>query len=170
MGKDIDVHKLSEQHKFDDKSLDDAFIEEYIGMVKSIAGKMMHAKMIPFGVEFDEEQTISIMAGGWAFSLLLLLLLNILRKRRKAGGINATVEDSSLNDSDESSKSNKKSKEKEVEARKLESNECRMTPDNKVTCPFCDARLGVPRGSEPPFKFTCPQCDKKIRVVENQKF
>ena len=125
---------------------------------------------LPFGVEFDEDQTISIMAGGWAFSLLLLLLMNILRKRRKSGAINATVEDSSLNDFDQSSKPNKKSKEKEVDARKLESNECRMTPDNKVICPFCEAKLGVPRGSEPPFKFTCPQCDKKIRVVENQKF
>jgi hypothetical protein len=125
---------------------------------------------LPFGVEFDEDQTKSIMAGGWAFSLLLLLLMNILRKRRKSGAINATVEDSSLNDFDQSSKPNKKSKEKEVDARKLESNECRMTPDNKVICPFCEAKLGVPRGSEPPFKFTCPQCDKKIRVVENQKF
>ena len=85
---------------------------------------------LPFGVEFDEDQTISIMAGGWAFSLLLLLLMNLLRKRRKAGAVNATVEDSSLSDSDESSKPNKKSKEKEVEARKLESIECRMTPDN----------------------------------------
>ena len=60
--------------------------------------------------------------------------------------------------------------EKQVVAHQLKSNECRMTPDNKVTCPFCAAKLGVPRGSEPPFKFTCPQCDKKIRVVENQKF
>ena len=125
---------------------------------------------LPFGVEFDEEQTISIMAGGWIFSLLLLLLMNTLRKRRKAGAINATVEASSLDDSEESSKPNKKTKDKEVEARQLNSNECRMTPDNKVTCPFCAAKLGVPRGSEPPFKFTCPQCDKKIRVVENQKF
>jgi hypothetical protein len=125
---------------------------------------------LPFGVEFDEEQTISIMAGGWIFSLLLLLLMNTLRKRRKAGAINATVEDSSLGDSQESSKPNKKAKDKEVEAHKLNSNECRMTPDNKVNCPFCEAKLGVPRGSEPPFKFTCPQCDKKIRVVENQKF
>jgi hypothetical protein len=125
---------------------------------------------LPFGVEFDEEQTISIMAGGWIFSLLLLLLMNMLRKRRKAGVINVSVEVSSLDDSEESSKPNKKTKDKEVEAHKLNSNECRMTPDNKVTCPFCEAKLGVPRGSEPPFKFTCPQCDKKIRVVENQKF
>ena len=125
---------------------------------------------LPFSVAFDEQQTISIMAGGWIFSLLLLLLMNTLRKRRKSVSVNATVEDSSEDFSAESSKPDKKTTGKQVEVRQLNSNECRMTPDNKVNCPFCQAKLGVPRGSEPPFKFTCPQCDKKIRVVENQKF
>ena len=125
---------------------------------------------LPFGIEFDEEQTISIMAGGWVFSLLLLLLMNALRKRRKSIRLNATVEESSQYGSEDSGKPNKNSKEKQVVAHQLKSNECRMTPDNKVNCPFCDAKLGVPRGSVPPFKFTCPQCEKKIRVVENQKF
>ena len=125
---------------------------------------------MPFGVAFDEQQTISIMAGGWVFSLLLLLLMNTLRKRRKSASVNATVEDSSEDVSVGSSKPDKKTKEQEVQARQLKSNECRMTPDNKVNCPFCEAKLGVPRGSVPPFKFTCPQCDKKIRVVESQKF
>ncbi|MGB1679568.1 MAG: hypothetical protein ACPHFV_05945 [Poseidonia sp.] len=41
-----------------------------------------------------------------------------------------------------------------------------MDGESKVNCPSCDARLGVPRGSTPPFRFTCPQCDNKIRVVE----
>jgi transcription initiation factor IIE alpha subunit len=97
--------------------------------------------------------------------------MNFLRKRRhKAGAISATVEGFSEYDSEDNRKPTIKSKEKEVVLHQLKSNECRMTPDNKVTCPFCQAKLGVPRGSEPPFKFTCPQCDKKIRVVENQKF
>jgi predicted RNA-binding Zn-ribbon protein involved in translation (DUF1610 family) len=38
--------------------------------------------------------------------------------------------------------------------------------NGKVTCPSCDARLGVPRGSEAPFRFTCPKCQTMIRVVE----
>ncbi|MBT60727.1 MAG: hypothetical protein CMA63_04145, partial [Euryarchaeota archaeon] len=44
-------------------------------------------------------------------------------------------------------------------------NECTME-DGKVTCPSCQARLGVPRGSQPPFRFTCPKCSTMIRVVE----
>ena len=44
-------------------------------------------------------------------------------------------------------------------------NGCRME-NGKVTCPACDARLGVPRGSEAPFRFTCPKCQTMIRVVE----
>ena len=150
-----------------------AYTEESTGLPVMIDGPELPPNGIelPFGVGFDEEQTISIMAGGWVFSLLLLLLMNLLRKRRrKAGAISATVEGLSEDDSEDSKKPIKKAKEKEVIPHQLKSNECRMTPDNKVTCPFCQAKLGVPRGSEPPFKFTCPQCDKKIRVVENQKF
>ena len=148
------------------------YTEESTGLPVMVDGPELppNGVELPFGVEFDEQQTISIMAGGWIFSLLLLLLMNTLRKRRKSVSVSATVEDSSEYLSADSSKPDKKPKEKEVEARKLNSNECRMTPDNKVNCPFCKAKLGVPRGSEPPFKFTCPQCDKKIRVVENQKF
>jgi len=126
---------------------------------------------LPFGVQFDEQQTISIMGGGWALAILLLLLMNVLRKRRKVATVDATVEEAG--EASEPAKRDKKPKKKEektVQAHKLKSNECRMTPDNKVICPFCDAKLGVPRGSTPPFKFTCPQCDSKIRVVENQKF
>lgn len=150
-----------------------AYTEESTGLPVMIDGPELPPNGIelPFGVGFDEEQTISIMAGGWVFSLLLLLLMNLLRKRRrKVGAISATVEGLSEDDSEDSRKPIKKAKEKEVIPHQLKSNECRMTPDNKVTCPFCQAKLGVPRGSEPPFKFTCPQCDKKIRVVENQKF
>ncbi|MEC7228455.1 MAG: hypothetical protein VXV95_00185, partial [Candidatus Thermoplasmatota archaeon] len=83
--------------------------------------------------------------------------------------IAATVEEAA-EEPDKPEKKRKKRDEKTVKAHKLKSNECRMTPDNKVICPFCEAKLGVPRGSTPPFKFSCPQCDKKIRVVENQKF
>ena len=125
---------------------------------------------LPFGLVLDEKQTISTMVSGWVFSILLLMLINILRKRRKASSIDATVEEVPEEEDSKPEKKPKKKEEKTVQAHKLKSNECRMTPDNKVICPFCEAKLGVPRGSTPPFKFSCPQCAKKIRVVENQKF
>ena len=126
---------------------------------------------LPFGIQFDEQQTVSIMFGGWALAVLLLVLMNTLRKRRKLASVAATVEQAGDGGAtDKPDKKPKKKEEKTVTAHKLKSNECRMTPDNKVICPFCEAKLGVPRGSTPPFKFSCPQCDKKIRVVENQKF
>ena len=125
---------------------------------------------LPFGVVLDEQQSISAMVGGWVFAILLLVLMNFLRKRRKVASIKATVEDVGEQDESKPEKKPKKKEEKTIKAHKLQSNECRMTPDNKVICPFCEAKLGVPRGSVPPFKFSCPQCDKKIRVVENQKF
>ena len=124
---------------------------------------------LPLGVKLDEQQTINLIGGGWGLTLLLLILVSILRKRRKVAPVAATVEEAA-EEPDKPEKKRKKRDEKTVKAHKLKSNECRMTPDNKVICPFCEAKLGVPRGSTPPFKFSCPQCDKKIRVVENQKF
>ena len=122
-----------------------------------------------FGVSLDKSQTIYSMFGGWVFSILLLLLMNSLRKRRKAKS--KISQQSSDDESDEQDVNKQKSKkEKVVKAHTLGKNECRMTSDNKVICPSCEAKLGVPRGSVPPFKFTCPKCDTKIRVVESQKF
>ncbi|HII23101.1 MAG TPA: hypothetical protein HA359_02470 [Candidatus Poseidoniaceae archaeon] len=125
---------------------------------------------LPFGVVLDEQQSISAMVGGWVFAILLLVLMNFLRKRRKIASVKATIEEAGEQEESKPDKKPKKKEEKTIKAHKLQSNECRMTPDNKVICPFCEAKLGVPRGSIPPFKFSCPQCDKKIRVVENQKF
>ena len=97
------------------------------------------------------------------------MLMNTLRKRRKAKASNEEeLEDDAVTEQQEVK--NKKKKDKEVKAHTLGHNECRMSSDNKVTCPSCEARLGVPRGSVPPFKFTCPKCDTKIRVIESQKF
>ena len=122
-----------------------------------------------FGVSLDKSQTIYSMFGGWVFSILLLLLMNSLRKRRKAKS--KISQQSSDDESDEQDVNKQKSKkEKVVKAHTLGKNECRMTSDNKVICPSCEAKLGVPRGSVPPFKFTCPKCETKIRVVESQKF
>jgi predicted RNA-binding Zn-ribbon protein involved in translation (DUF1610 family) len=122
-----------------------------------------------FGVTLDKSETLYTMFGGWAFSILLLLLMNMLRKRRKS---KRTIEQDSDEDDSvvEEKVEKKKKKDKVVKAHTLGKNECRMSSDNKVTCPSCEARLGVPRGSVPPFKFTCPKCETKIRVVESQKF
>jgi hypothetical protein len=77
----------------------------------------------------------------------------------------------SRSDGDEAEKLFQQDDEDEVEdepeeAPELGYNECRMDGESKVNCPTCDARLGVPRGSTPPFRFTCPTCSNKIRVVE----
>ena len=120
-----------------------------------------------FGVTLDKSQTLYAMFGGWIFSILLLMLMNTLRKRRKA---KVSHEEELDDDTVTEQQEVKKKKDKEVKAHTLGHNECRMGSDNKVTCPSCEARLGVPRGSVPPFKFTCPKCDTKIRVVESQKF
>jgi hypothetical protein len=78
-----------------------------------------------------------------------MLLFGLLRIRRSPG-----VEESE--DDDEST-------EKEVV--ELGHNEARVEEGNKVTCPSCDAALGVPPGSDPPFRFTCPTCSSSIRVL-----
>lgn len=125
---------------------------------------------LPLNYQLSQNDAMVVMSSGWVFSILLLVLLNMLRKRRKLKSVEATEEEESDDNEEEKPKAKKPKKEKEVVAHKLRSNECRMTPDNKVNCPFCESKLGVPRGSVPPFKFTCPKCSKKIRVVENQKF
>ena len=125
---------------------------------------------LPLDYQLSQNDAIVVMSSGWVFSILLLVLMNMLRKRRKLKSVEATEEEESDDPEEEKPKAKKPKKDKEVVAHKLRSNECRMTPDNKVTCPFCESKLGVPRGSVPPFKFTCPKCSKKIRVVENQKF
>ena len=76
-------------------------------------------------------------------------------RRGKKESILTAVEEASVVDEGES----------DEEPVALGYNECRLEGD-KVSCPSCDARLGVPRGSEPPFRFTCPKCSTLIRVVE----
>ena len=70
---------------------------------------------LPFGLVLDEQQTISTMVGGWAFSILLLLLINLLRKRRKTAPVEATVEDAPEEDD---TKPEKKPKKKRKESEK----------------------------------------------------
>ena len=106
---------------------------------------------LPFGMELSQSDSLNALFGGWGFSLLLLGVLFLVRGR-KQNTVNAE------GDAEEE-------EEEEEKETPLGFNECRME-DGKVSCPSCSARLGVPRGSEPPFRFTCPKCSTMIRVVE----
>ena len=106
----------------------------------------------PLGLSVSQPAALGTMGLGW---LIAILAIMVIRRSR-----NNSDEDSS-----EDEKENE-DEEEEKEQTELGYNECRLDSDNKVNCPECDARLGVPRGSEPPFRFTCPKCDNKIRVIE----
>ena len=99
-------------------------------------------------MELSQSDSLNALFGGWGFSLLLLGVLFLMRGRKQVAA-----------DDDE------EAEEEEEKETPLGFNECRME-DGKVSCPSCEARLGVPRGSEPPFRFTCPKCSTMIRVVE----
>ncbi len=108
---------------------------------------------LPLGLSVSQPLTLSVMGLGW-----LIALVSVRRLRSRSDG-------------DEAEKLFQQDDEDEVEdepeeAPELGYNECRMDGESKVNCPTCDARLGVPRGSTPPFRFTCPTCSNKIRVVE----
>ena len=94
-------------------------------------------------MELNNKNSIILLSTGWVLSLLLITYIRLFRKP-------AEVEE----------------EEEEEEEIPLGPNEVRIDEYNKVTCTNCDARLGVPEGSEPPFRFTCPKCETKIRVVE----
>ena len=94
-------------------------------------------------IELDNKNSIILLSTGWVLSILLIMYIRLFRKP-------AEVEE----------------EEEEEEEIPLGPNEVRIDEYNKVTCTSCDARLGVPEGSEPPFRFTCPKCETRIRVVE----
>ena len=106
---------------------------------------------LPLGVSVGQPATLGIMGAGWLLAIVAVQLL----RRRSPSEVDAVEEEGE----DEGV-------EEEKEVPELGFNECRLDGESKVNCPSCDARLGVPRGSTPPFRFTCPQCDNKIRVVE----
>ena len=94
-------------------------------------------------LELNNKNSIILLSSGWALAAIMLLYIKLFRKP-------AQIEE-----------------EEEIEEEiPLGPNEVRIDEYNKVTCTSCEARLGVPEGSEPPFRFTCPQCETRIRVVE----
>ena len=107
-----------------------------------VAGPVLPPSGLDLGLfELDNKNSIILLSTGWALALILVMYIRLFRKP-------AEVE------------------EEEEEEVPLGHNEVRIDEYNKVTCSSCDARLGVPEGSEPPFRFTCPKCDERIRVVE----
>ena len=105
---------------------------------------------LPLGIQVSQSAALGVMGAGW---LLAIVAVQLLRRTPRS-------------ESEETVEEEGESEEEEKEVPDLGYNECRMDGESKVNCPSCDARLGVPRGSTPPFRFTCPQCDNKIRVVE----
>ena len=94
-------------------------------------------------LELNNKNSIILLSSGWALAAIMLLYIKLFRKP-------AQIEEG----------------EEIEEEIPLGPNEVRIDEYNKVTCTSCEARLGVPEGSEPPFRFTCPQCETRIRVVE----
>ena len=109
----------------------------------NVAGPHLAPDGLNLGIlELDNKNSLILLASGWAIALLLVTYIRYFRKP-------AQIEE-----------------EEEEEEVPLGPNEVRVDEYNKVTCCSCEARLGVPEGSEPPFRFTCPKCDTRIRVVE----
>ena len=108
-----------------------------------VAGPHMPPDGMNLGLlELTNKNSIILLSTGWVLSILLLAYIRLFRKTVEA------------------------EEEEEEEEIPLGPNEVRIDEYNKVTCCSCEARLGVPEGSEPPFRFTCPKCDTRIRVVE----
>jgi uncharacterized membrane protein len=110
---------------------------------------------LPLGLSMSNSASINAMAAGWFAAILLLVVVRMMRKNSSSNDGLTTSEEE-----------DEEEEEVEEEEDELGYNECRMSEDNKVSCPSCDSRLGVPRGSTPPFRFSCPSCDNKIRVIE----
>ena len=107
---------------------------------------------LPLGISVSQSATLGVMGAGWLLAIVAVQLL-----RRTSRKDEETIEEESEDEDDES---------EEKELPELGYNECRLDGESKVSCPNCEGRLGVPRGSVPPFRFNCPQCGEKIRVVE----
>ena len=96
-------------------------------------------------VQLSNQDSLLALSSGWIMAILLFGLLRIRRS--------PAPED----EGDE--------EEEKEDVPELGHNEARIEEGNKVACPSCDAVLGVPGGSEPPFRFTCPTCQSNIRVL-----
>ena len=129
---------------------------------------------LPFEYELDNEKGLTILAGGWILSTLLIISM-ILRFKSRRGreasplpaalpGL-AELPPPALPDIADEPEVALQVPVLPMSPTGLGAGEVRMNEERKVECPSCDTKLGLPRGSEPPFRFTCPKCDSSIRVV-----
>ena len=127
--------------------------DESVPMMVTVEGPALppNGLVLPFGAELDQTTSFALIGAGWGLALIALALI---RRRPEV----ASVDEEDGEEDDEEAE--------EEEHGELGYNECRLDGESKVNCPTCDARLGVPRGSTPPFRFTCPKCENKIRVIE----
>ena len=108
-----------------------------------VAGPVLAPSGMDLGfMKISNQNSIVLFSAGWAISVLFLAYIVLFRKAPE-------IEE----------------EEEPEEEIPLGPNEVKIDEYNKVTCTECDARLGVPEDSEPPFRFTCPKCDVRIRVV-----
>ena len=125
---------------------------------------------LPFSMEIDNQKGLTYLAGGWVLSFVLLTFIILRAKSRKGRDEEMVVELPPLADLPapmlEEPEIVFQVPTAPMVAGGLGVGEVRITSDRRVECPSCQAKLGLPRGSEAPFRFTCPTCESSIRVVE----
>jgi len=121
-------------------------------------------------MEIDNQKGLTYLAGGWILSFVLLTFIILRAKSRKGREDEMVVELPPLADLPfpmlEEPEIVLQMPTAPMGVGELGVGEVRITSDRRVECPSCQAKLGLPRGSEAPFRFTCPTCESSIRVVK----
>ena len=52
--KEIDLNKKYVETTLQQKTIDEAFIEKYLGLIRSVCGKLMHSGAVPKWIEFED--------------------------------------------------------------------------------------------------------------------
>jgi uncharacterized membrane protein len=115
--------------------------------------------LLPFGLELDNQSSLSILSAGWILALLLIAVMRLTRKRssRKEGDPLPGLPALDLDELDLPPAPATKSKSGQAEVS--------VDAAGKVTCPGCQTRLKTPANKDPPFKFKCPKCSESVRVI-----
>ena len=52
--REIDLNKKYVESTLKQKTIDEAFIEKYLGLIRSICGKLIHSGAVPKWIEFED--------------------------------------------------------------------------------------------------------------------